>query len=138
MCLDSELECDVRLLHNWMETRPIDTTLTRKGPISAQLEFLKEQLSRQNLFPAIACWDSIPIGYFEIFWVFEDSLGRLLGDAKDWDRGIRFFMGNTDFLKSDYMAVCLSSLVHHCWLYDQRTDSVVFDVRKDNIRYASI
>lgn len=138
LCLDSELECDVRLLHNWMETRPTNTALTRKGPISAQLEFLKEQMSHQNLFPAVACWGSIPVGYFEIFWVFEDPLGRLLGDAEEWDRGIRCFIGNTDFLKPGYIAICLSSLVHYCWLYDQRTDSVVFDVRAENMRYGHI
>lgn len=136
LCIDKELKRDVELLHTWMEQKTGDTTLMRKGPITAQTEFLKERLSSQNSFPALACWDSTPNGYFELFWVLEDWLGRLMNDVNDWDRGIRCFIGNADFLTPYYMKTCLSSLVHHCLLYDQRTQTVVFDVRADNMKYA--
>ena len=55
LCLDSGLENDVKLLHKWMEERPIDTSLTRKGPPNAQAEFLQWRLSSNNSFPALAC-----------------------------------------------------------------------------------
>lgn len=138
LCVDDELKHDVELLHEWMEQRPTGTALMRKGPITAQTEFLEERLSSQNSFPALACWDSTPNAYFELFWVLEDWLGRLINDVNDWDRGIRCFIGNPDFLTPSYMKTILSSLVHHCWLYDQRTQNVVFDVRADNMKYALI
>ena len=72
LCLGSQQWSDMKLLHMWMEERPTDSTLTRKGPIAAQAEFLEEQLPRPNLL------DSTPLGYFELFWVLEDYLGRVL------------------------------------------------------------
>ncbi|KAL3468068.1 hypothetical protein BJX64DRAFT_246820 [Aspergillus heterothallicus] len=31
---------------------------------------------------------------------------------------------------------CMSALDHHCWLYDQRTDTVVFEFRADDFEYS--
>lgn len=135
LCLDSDLWNDAKLLHKWMEGRSADSTLIRKGSISAQLEFLEAKLSSRNSFPLLACWDSTAIGYFELFWVLEDDLGRYLGDSGEFDRGIRCFIGDTSFLSPYYIRVCLSSLVHHCLQYDQRTQVVIFDIRADNMRY---
>lgn len=135
LCLDYDLANDVKLLHKWMEERPTDTSLAQKGPASAQAEFLRWRLSSKNSYPALACFDSIPVGYFEFFWVLEDELGPLLGDATEWDRGIRCFIGEKDFITPPFTKIFLSSLIHHCWLYDQRTQAVILDVRADNMKY---
>lgn len=137
LCLGSEKAHDLELIHRWMKERPTDTALARKGPIKTQLEFLKERLSCRHSLPVLACWDSKAVGYFEIFWVLEDSLGHLLGDVGDWDRGVRCFVGNEDFTEPRGLEMCLSSLIHHCWLYDQRTNTIMFDIRADNEKYVS-
>lgn len=138
LCLDSELWSDMKLLHNWMEGGSSDSALARKGSIPAQTEFFEERLSSPNSFPLLACWDSTPVGFFELFWVLEDDLGRALGDSGEWDRGIRYLVGDTSFLSPYYIKVCLSSLVHHSLQYDQRTQAVMFDIRADNTRYVGL
>lgn len=89
----------------------------------------------QNSFPVLVCWDSIPMGYFELFWVLEDPISRFLDHADDFDRGVRCFIGEEDFLEPMHLKRCMSSLVHHCWLYDLRTNTVVFECRADNVEY---
>ncbi|KAL2869371.1 acyl-CoA N-acyltransferase [Aspergillus lucknowensis] len=132
LCLDSELANDLKLIYDWLHMRPPDTALSLRGSIKYQSEFLKDRLSSQNSFPAIMCWNSTPLGYFKLFWVLEDPLGRSLDDPHDFDRGVRCFIGNEDFLAPTHLKRCMIALVH-CWLYDQRTHTVVFEFRADNL-----
>ncbi|KAJ9479896.1 hypothetical protein VN97_g13165 [Penicillium thymicola] len=135
LCLDSELWNDVKLLHEWVEGRSSDSSLTLKESIPARTKFFEERLSSSNSFPLLACWGSTPMGFFELFWVPEDDLGRTLGDSTGWDRGIRCLIGDTTFLSPYCIKACLSSLVHHCLQYDQRTQVIMFVARADNTRY---
>ncbi|KAI2788587.1 hypothetical protein POX_e06606 [Penicillium oxalicum] len=89
-------------------------------------------MSSKSSFPALAYWGSTPVGFLEIFWVLEDRHGELRGKVEDWDRGFRFFIGDDDFNGLDDLALFLSSVVHYCWLCDQRTYSVLVEVRADN------
>ncbi|KAL4914912.1 acyl-CoA N-acyltransferase [Aspergillus aurantiobrunneus] len=133
LCLDSDLTNDVELLYNWVQSRPPDTALPRRGSITEQSKFLEDRMRSQNSFPALVCWDSVPTAYFELFWVLEDPVGRSLGGADDFDRGVRCFIGDEGFLQPKHLNRCMSSLVHHCWLYDQRTKTVVFECRADKL-----
>ncbi|KAJ5110657.1 hypothetical protein N7532_001192 [Penicillium argentinense] len=137
LCLDSELLSDVRLFHRWVNQFPTHSSLLQKGPLEVQLENLKKGMSSQSSFPALACWNSTAVGYFEIFWTLEDSLGRSVSDVGDWDRGIRFFIGDNRFDDSKSLALFLSSVVHYCWLADQRTCAVFVEARADNERLLS-
>ncbi|KAJ5414937.1 hypothetical protein N7509_000035 [Penicillium cosmopolitanum] len=135
--LDSELINDLKLLHRWMNHYPTNTSLIQTDSLDAQMENLKTCMSSKSSFPALAYWGSTAIGYLEIFWVLEDRLGRLRGNIGDWDRGVRFFIGNNDFNDLKNLALFLSSVVHYCWLCDQRTYSVLVEVGADNERFIS-
>lgn len=135
LCLDSELSNDLKLVYDWVQKRPPDTALVRRKSIVEQSSFLEERMCSQNSFPVLVCWDSIPMGYFELFWVLEDPISRFLDHADDFDRGVRCFIGEEDFLEPMHLKRCMSSLVHHCWLYDLRTNTVVFECRADNVEY---
>ena len=100
LCVDDDLKGDVELLHKWMEQRPVDTALTRKGPVITQLEFLKERLSSQNMFPVLACWGSVPNSYIEFFWVLEDWLGHIVKDVKGLKPWYTLFYWKSGFLVS--------------------------------------
>ncbi|KAL4798975.1 acyl-CoA N-acyltransferase [Aspergillus venezuelensis] len=131
LCLNSELSNDLKVVYGWIQNRPEDIALPRKKSIAEQSNFLEDRMSSQNSFPVLICWDSKPIGYFEIFWVQEDTLGRSLDSTDDFDRGVRCFIGDEEFLGPKQLKRCMSSLVHHCWLYDQRTNRVMFECRAD-------
>jgi hypothetical protein len=106
------------------------------GPQSTQEQFLKTNLSSKNSFPAIGLWDGKPFGYFELYWVKEDILGRHLGDKADnYDRGIHVLVGEDNFRGKHRVKCWITALAHWAFIEDYRTNSVVLEPRVDNERY---
>ena len=96
-------------------------------------EFLTTAISSRHSFPVIGMWDGVPFGYFEIYWVKEDVLGRQLGsDSGDWDRGLHVIVGEE--WARNRVSSWLSSLVHWCLTADYRTMNVCLEPRVDNDR----
>ncbi|ATY66084.1 Acyl-N-acyltransferase [Cordyceps militaris] len=96
-------------------------------------EFLPTVLKAKHSFPAIGLWDGVPFGYFEIYWVKEDILGRVLGgEAGDFDRGLHVLVGEewARGRASEWM----TSLVHWCFTTDMRTMNICLEPRIDNER----
>jgi len=111
-----------------------------QGPIEVQETFLAAALNDKHSFPVIGCWDGKPFGYFEIYWVKEDQLGRHLtgSDVNDWDRGIHVLVGEQEYRGPHRVRVWLSALVHYLLLADPRTQRVFLEPRVDNKKYYSI
>jgi hypothetical protein len=106
-----------------------------QGSPDQQEAFLKAGLENRHSFPVIGCWDGKPFGYFEIYWVREDALGRYLDNGGDpWDRGIDGLVGEEGFNDDHRVKVWLSSLVHYCFTNDSRTQNVMLESRVDNER----
>jgi hypothetical protein len=126
---------DVELLHNWMNKPRVSRFWGEQGPLSHQEAFLTAGLENRHSFPVIGCWDGKPFGYFEIYWVREDILGRHLDNGGDpWDRGIHGLVGEEEFRGAHRVKVWLSSLVHYCFTQDSRTQNVMLEPRVDNER----
>ncbi|KAJ9635221.1 hypothetical protein H2201_003245 [Coniosporium apollinis] len=125
--------CDPDLLHKWMNDPRISYYWGEDGPRSHQETFLRKGLRSKHSFPVIGCWDGKPFGYFEIYWVKEDALGKHLGgDVGDFDRGIHCLVGEQEYRGAHRVRVWLSALVHYCWLADNRTETVILEPRVDN------
>ena len=105
------------------------------GPIETQEKILEAALTNKHSFPVIGCWDGKPFGYFEIYWVKEDQLGRYVQDVNDWDRGFHVLVGEQEFRGKERVKVWLSALVHYCWLAELRTQRVFLEPRVDNEKY---
>ncbi|KAH0536776.1 hypothetical protein FGG08_006379 [Glutinoglossum americanum] len=126
---------DVELLHKWMNQPQVSRFWCEQGPSSRQEALLEAGLQSRHSFPAIGSWDGKPFGYFEIYWVREDALGRHLDNGGDsWDRGINGLVGEEEFQGSHRTKVWLSSLVHYCFMRDARTQNVMLDPRVDDDR----
>lgn len=125
---------DLDLLHTWMNEPRVSAFWGLAGPLATQESFLTNALSDRHSFPVIGCWDGKPFGYFEIYWVKEDPLGRHLAskDTNDWDRGFHALIGEQEFRGAHRVKVWLSALVHYCWLADPRTEQVMLEPRIDN------
>lgn len=81
-------------------------------------------------------WDGKPFGYFEIYWVKEDILGRYLGDKADnYDRGIHVLVGEEEFRGKHRVKCWITALAHWAFIEDYRTNAVVLEPRIDNERY---
>lgn len=98
-------------------------------------DFLINALASRHSFPVIGLWDGVPFGYFEIYWVKEDILGRYVGgaDADDWDRGFHVLVGE-EWARGRVLA-WLTSLVHWAFCADYRTMSICTEPRVDNARF---
>ncbi|KIW41105.1 uncharacterized protein PV06_06694 [Exophiala oligosperma] len=128
--------CDLDLLHKWMNEPRVNAAWSCAGPKEGQKKFLTEGLQSRHSFPVFGCWDGKPFGYFEIYWVKEDKLGRLLGgDVGNYTRGLHVLVGEQEFRGPHRVKVWLSALVHYCWLADQRTETVMLEPRVDNTKF---
>lgn len=94
---------------------------------------LERALCMRHSFPAMGLWDGVPFGYFEIYWVKEDALGRHVGaEIGDWDRGVHVMIGEE--WSRGRVPVWLTGLVHWCLTADFRTMNVCLEPRVDNDR----
>ena len=125
---------DVDLLHEWMNNPRVSRMWGVQGPREVQEKFLTTALNDKHSFPVIGCWDGKPFGYFEIYWVKEDRLGRFVTgrESSHYDRGIHALVGEQEFRGPNRVPVWLSALVHYCWLADGRTQRVLLEPRVDN------
>jgi hypothetical protein len=132
--LNLDLKSDAEYLHKWMNDPRVSHFWGEAGPLSHQEEFLKNGLKSKNSFPVIGCWDGKPFGYFEIYWVKEDNLGKHVPIVSDWDRGFHCLVGEQEFRGAHRVKIWLSALVHYCWLADNRTERVMLEPRVDNVK----
>ena len=128
-------ENDVDMLHRWMNDSRVSHFWGTDGPRDIQSKFLSAALTDSHSFPIIGLWDNEPFGYFEIYWVKEDSLGKLLGgEIGNWDRGLHCLVGEQRFRGPHRVRAWLSALVHYCWIAESRTQSVMLEPRIDNLK----
>ncbi|KAJ5244310.1 hypothetical protein N7489_004406 [Penicillium chrysogenum] len=132
--LTGDISSDLDTLHRWMNVPRVEAMWAEGGPKSVQEKFLLQTLTSRHSFPVIGCWDGKPFGYFEIYWVKEDRLGRLVDHVGNYDRGIHLLVGEQEFRGAHRVKVWLSALVHHCFVSDMRTESVLLEPRVDNIK----
>jgi len=132
---DTALMTDLQLLNKWMNSPRVSKFWGCAGPQSRQEAFLLNNLTSKHSFPAIGLWDGKPFGYFEIYWVKEDILGKHLGNgAGDYDRGFHVLVGEEDFRGKHRVKCWITSLAHWAFVQDYRTNSVVLEPRVDNER----
>ncbi|KAL7624115.1 hypothetical protein AAE478_005672 [Parahypoxylon ruwenzoriense] len=120
---------DTSLLQMWLSKPRVSAFWGSYYP-----NFLSNALQSRHSFPAIGMWDGVPFGYFEIYWVKEDILGRHMGsDAQDFDRGIHVLVGEE--WARGRVQQWLSSAIHWCWQADYRTMNIYLEPRVDNARF---
>lgn len=119
--------CDMVLVQKWLSSPRV-----AKFWGGYVTNFLTNALASNHSFPVIGMWDGVPFGYFEIYWVKEDILGRYI-NANDWDRGVHVFIGE-EWARGK-VASWMSALAHWIFCTDYRTMSVCMEPRVDNERY---
>ncbi|KUI58299.1 hypothetical protein VP1G_05599 [Cytospora mali] len=119
--------CDIVLVQKWLSKPRVAKFWGNYVP-----NFLTNALASRHSFPAIGMWDGVPFGYFELYWVKEDILGRY-ANADDWDRGLHVFIGEE--WARGRVETWLTSLVHWIFCSDYRTMSVCIEPRVDNERF---
>lgn len=123
---------DTALLQMWLQNPRVKAFWGDYNP-----NFLNDALGSCHSFPAIGLWDGVPFGYFEIYWVKEDILGRQLGgEAGNWDRGLHVLVGEE--WARGRVPTWLTGLVHWCFTADYRTMNVCLEPRIDNERCVRI
>ncbi|ERS97643.1 hypothetical protein HMPREF1624_05814 [Sporothrix schenckii ATCC 58251] len=120
---------DDALLQTWMAVPRVHKFWGDYSPT-----FLRTALASRHSFPVIGLWDGVPFGYFELYWVKEDTLGLLIGaQADDFDRGLHVFVGEE--WARGRVALWLTSVVQWLFTSDYRCMSVCMEPRVDNERF---
>ncbi|KAH6845834.1 acyl-CoA N-acyltransferase [Chaetomium sp. MPI-CAGE-AT-0009] len=121
---------DSALLESWHANPRVSNFWGEYSPRS-----LPTALRSRHSFPVIGLWDGVPFGYFELYWVKEDLLGRYAGSAviDDWDRGCHVLIGE-EWARGRVQS-WLTGLVHWIFCADYRTMSICLEPRVDNARF---
>ncbi|KAL2260852.1 hypothetical protein VTK26DRAFT_5034 [Humicola hyalothermophila] len=120
---------DTALLETWHAKPRVSAFWGQYGSM-----FLANALQSRHSFPVIGLWDGVPFGYFELYWVKEDLLGRYAGATiDDWDRGCHVLIGEE--WARGRVQTWLTSLVHWMFCADYRTMSICLEPRVDNTRF---
>ncbi|KAL2167491.1 hypothetical protein VTG60DRAFT_1185 [Thermothelomyces hinnuleus] len=120
---------DSALLESWHANPRVSNFWGKYSP-----DMLTNALKSRHSFPAIGLWDGVPFGYFEIYWVKEDLLGRYAGSVvDDWDRGCHVLVGE-EWARGRVQS-WLTSLVHWMFCADYRTMNICLEPRVDNVRF---
>jgi RimJ/RimL family protein N-acetyltransferase len=136
---------DAPMVNAWMNNPRVAKYWGEEGPLAKTQQFLQEGLEKRHSFPVIGSWEEVvardgrvvesgveePFGYFEVYWVKEDSLGRYIA-ADDWERGVHVLVGEEKFRGGGRVKGWLGGLVHYCFLDDPRTMTVTMEPRVDN------
>lgn len=121
---------DAALLESWHAIPRVSAFWGKYVP-----DALANALRSRHSFPVIGLWDGVPFGYFELYWVKEDLLGRYAGSTvDDWDRGCHVLIGE-EWARGRVQS-WLTSIVHYLFTTDYRTMSVCLEPRVDNTRSA--
>ncbi|EKE70618.1 GNAT family N-acetyltransferase [Gallaecimonas xiamenensis] len=94
-------------------------------------QYLAERLADPHCTPLIGCFDGVPFGYFECYWVREDRLGPYC-DAGLFDQGFHCLVGELDFLGRDNTQAWLNGLSHFLFLREPRCQTLFGEPRADN------
>ncbi|KAL2192344.1 acyl-CoA N-acyltransferase [Corynascus similis CBS 632.67] len=120
---------DSALIESWHTNPRVSRFWGKYAP-----NFLANALHSRHSFPVIGLWDGVPFGYFELYWVKEDLLGRYAGSSiDDWDRGCHVLIGE-EWARGRVQS-WLTSLVHWMFCADYRTMSICLEPRVDNVRF---
>ncbi|CAK7204342.1 hypothetical protein SEUCBS139899_007097 [Sporothrix eucalyptigena] len=121
---------DAALMQRWMAIPRVQKFWGNYTPA-----FLRTALASRHSFPVVGMWDGVPFGYFEIYWVKEDTLGLQIGgtEADDFDRGLHVFIGEE--WARGRVPLWLTSIVQWIFCSDYRTMSVCIEPRVDNERF---
>ncbi|KAA8893856.1 acyl-CoA N-acyltransferase [Sphaerosporella brunnea] len=125
---------DAPLVNKWMNTPRVAAFWNEAGPVTKTAEFLRKNLEMRHSFPVIGSWEDEPFGYFEVYWVKEDILGRYC-EAQEWERGLHVLVGEERFRGSQRVAGWLGGLCHYIFCDDPRTQRISLEPRVDNEKF---
>lgn len=135
-----DLETDLDIFWQWHNQHRIAKFWELKKPKDELREYLLTVFRDPHQIPVIAYIDNEAVGYFEVYWAYEDRLGPYY-PAEPYDRGFHFLIGNPRFLGGLYTEQLLKAITHMIFLDEARTRRVMGEPRFDNqkvIRYLEV
>ena len=104
-----------------------------------ELNFSKEKLKKyledlydsNSTLPLIVELDGSPIGYFEVYWAFDDRIAPYCNPSV-YDRGIHLLFGEERVLRTRHVFDALGLITDFCFYDDPRTEHIWGEPRADN------
>lgn len=122
---------DLETFHHWHH-QPRVANFWELNKSKAELaEYIRTGLADPHQISVIIELDGEAVGYFEIYWTFEDRLAPFY-EASPFDRGIHLLIGNTKYLGKENTDAILKSVCHYIFLADPRTERIMGEPRIDN------
>ncbi len=122
---------DIDLFHEWHHKKYVSEFWELNLDKESLVNYIDKVIKSPYQLPLIVEVDGIEIGYFEVYWAFEDRLSPYC-DTKMYDRGIHILFGEEKYLRTRIIYDCLLHLTDYLFKYDNRTSSIWGEPRSDN------
>lgn len=129
---------DLDIFHEWHNQYRVSFFWELNKTKEELHQYIEEGLNKKHQIPMIVELDGEPVGYYEFYWVKEDRLGPYY-DARPYDRGFHFLIGNKKYLGKANTDAIVHSALHFLYLDEARTEYVMAEPRHDNnkvLKYA--
>lgn len=129
---------DLDIFHEWHNQKRVAFYWELDQKKDELKNYITQGLEKAHQIPMIVEIDNEPVGYYEFYWVKEDRLGPYY-EARPYDRGFHFLIGNKNFLGKANTDAITSAGLHFIYLDDERTHFTMAEPRYDNnkvLKYA--
>lgn len=124
---------DLDTFHQWHNQERVSFFWELDKEREELKDYIIEGLEKKHQIPMIVEVDGVATGYYEFYWVKEDRLGPYY-QARPYDRGFHFLIGEQSFLGKENTAAILQSGLHFIYLDHLKTQFTMAEPRFDNNR----
>lgn len=128
----TNLDRDVRLVHDWMNRSHVVPFWDLARPLASIREYLLHNLADRHQIPYIGLADGVPMSYWEAYQAAADAVGEYY-PAHPEDRGVHLLIGPPEYLGRGYSRPLLRAMVEFQFQYPE-TEKVIAEPDVRNAR----
>ncbi len=122
---------DLDLFHSWHHLDHVKEFWELNISKSELKKYIEKTLNSPFKLPFIFELDGKPVGYYEVYWAYEDRIAPY-GDAEKYDRGLHLLIGEKKYLKTRVVYDSMLFVSQYLLENHPKTLRVLGEPRADN------
>lgn len=132
-----DLDKDLDDFHRWHNSSFISDFWELDKDKAYLEDYIYELIDGQTSIPVIYSIDGENVGYFEIYWAYDDRISSYV-DASYFDRGLHLLIGNQSYLRTSFVLDSIKEMTKFLFDSCSLTGKVFGEPRLDNTKIIKI